>query len=116
MARTSRDRRAIITGLGAAAAAAGAVGLSSSLQAQTSSESFTPTLHREDAWMSAMGGKHRVIMDVTLFNQMPDAIRFAGNILAGHKAGWGVEESDVALLVCLRHQATPYGYTDAIWS
>ena len=63
-----------------------------------------------------MGGKHRVIMDVTLFNQMPDAIRFAGNILAGHKAGWGVEESDVALLVCLRHQATPYGYTDAIWS
>jgi hypothetical protein len=46
----------------------------------------------------------------------PDAIRFAGNLLTGHKNGWGVEESDIALLVCVRHGATPFGYTDAIWS
>lgn len=115
MVKTSKERRAIITGFGAVAAAAGTIGVSSA-QAQAPSDSFTPTLHREDAWMSAMGGKHRVIIDVTSFNSMPDVIRFTGNILAGHKNGWGVEESDVAILVCLRHQATPYGYTDAIWS
>jgi hypothetical protein len=115
VAKTIKERRAIITGLGAVAAAAGAMGVSS-VQAQTPSDSFTPTLHREDAWMSAMGGKHRVVLDATSFGALPDVVRFAGNILAGHKAGWGVEESDVALLICLRHQATPFGYTDAIWS
>ena len=31
-------------------------------------------------------------------------------------ARWRVEESDVAVLVCFRHGATPFGYTDVIWS
>lgn len=111
--RKMNERRAIITGLGAVAA--GALG-GASLQAQGMSDTFTPTLHTADAWMSAMGGKHRVVLDVISPDGLPDAVRFTGNLLAGHKNGWGVEESDVALIVCLRHGATPFGYTDAIWS
>lgn len=110
-----KDRRALITGLGAVAAA-GALGARSA-QAQTSApDSFTPTLHAQDDWMSAMKGKHRIVVDTTSPDGVPDAIRFANNLLAGHKNGWGVEESDVAVLVCFRHGATPFGYTDAIWS
>ena len=66
--------------------------------------------------MSGMKGQHRIVLDVTSPTGVPDAIRFANNLLAGHKNGWGVEESDVAVLVCFRHGATPFGYTDAIWS
>ena len=66
--------------------------------------------------MSAMKGQHRIVVDVTSPTGVPDAIRFANNLLAGHKNGWGVEESDVAVLVCFRHGATPFGYADAIWS
>ena len=110
-----KDRRALITGLGAVAAA-GALGARSA-QAQTSApDSFTPMLHPQDDWMSAMKGKHRIVVDTTSPDGVPDAIRFANNLLAGHKNGWGVEESDVAVLVCFRHGATPFGYTDAIWS
>ena len=110
-----KDRRALITGLGAVAAA-GALGARSA-QAQTSTpDSFTPMLHAQDDWMSAMKGKHRIVVDTTSPDGVPDAIRFANNLLAGHKNGWGVEESDVAVLVCFRHGATPFGYTDAIWS
>jgi len=110
-----KDRRALITGLGAVAAA-GALGARSA-QAQTSTpDSFTPMLHAQDDWMSAMRGKHRIVVDTTSPDGVPDAIRFANNLLAGHKNGWGVEESDVAVLVCFRHGATPFGYTDAIWS
>jgi hypothetical protein len=109
-----KERRAIMASLGAVAAA-GALG-ARSVAAQAAPDSFTPMLHPQDDWMSAMRGKHRIVLDVTTPDGVPDAIRFAGNLLAGHKNGWGVEELDVAVLVCFRHQATPFGYTDAIWS
>ena len=102
-----KQRRAIIAGLGAVAAA-GALGARSAEAQASSSDSFTPMLHPQDDWMSAIkGSKHRIVLDVTSPAGVPDAIRFAGNLLAGHKNGWGVEESDVALLVCVRHGATP---------
>ena len=109
-----KQRRAIIAGLGAMAACTLAARPSEAQGA--SSESFTPTLHAQDEWMSAMKGQHRIVLDVTSPTGVPDAVRFANNLLAGHKTGWGVEESDVAVLVCFRHGATPFGYTDAIWS
>jgi len=109
-----KQRRAIIAGLGAMAAGTLTAGPAEAQAA--SSDSFTPTLHSQDEWMSAMKGQHRIVLDVTSPTGVPDAIRFAGNLLTGHKNGWGVEESDVAVLVCFRHGATPFGYTDAIWS
>jgi len=111
-----KQRRAIITGLGAVAAA-GALGARSAEAQGAAPDSFTPMLHPQDEWMSAIkGSKHRIVLDTTSPAGVPDAIRFANNLLAGHKNGWGLEESDVAVLVCLRHGATPFGYTDAIWS
>lgn len=110
-----KDRRAMIAGLGAMAAAGTFAARPAEAQG-VSSESFAPTLHSQDEWMSAMKGQHRIVLDVTSPTGVPDAIRFAGNLLTGHKNGWGVEESDVAVLVCFRHGATPFGYTDAIWS
>ena len=113
--QTMKRRRAIIAGLGAVAAA-GALGARSAEAQAAASDAFTPMLHLQDEWMSAMKGKHRIVLDVTTPAGVPDAIRFAGNLLTGHKNGWGVEESDVAVLVCFRHRGTPFGYTDVIWS
>jgi intracellular sulfur oxidation DsrE/DsrF family protein len=113
--KNMKPRRAIIAGLGAVAAV-GALGTRSAEAQGASSDSFTPMLHSQDEWMSAMNGKHRIVLDVTSPTGVPDAIRFAGNLLTGHKNGWGVEESDVAVLACLRHGATAFGYIDAIWA
>jgi hypothetical protein len=110
-----KNRRVLITGLGAVAAA-GALGARSVEAQGASSDPFMPILHSQDDWMSAMKGQHRIVVDVTSPTGVPDAIRFAGNLLTGHKNGWGVEESEVAVLVCFRHGATPFGYTDVIWS
>jgi intracellular sulfur oxidation DsrE/DsrF family protein len=110
-----KNRRVLITGLGAVAAA-GALGARSVEAQGAPSDPFMPTLHSQDDWMSAMKGQHRIVVDVTSPTGVPDSIRFANNLLAGHKTGWGVEESDVAVLVCFRHGATPFGYTDVIWS
>jgi intracellular sulfur oxidation DsrE/DsrF family protein len=109
------QRRAFVAGLGAVAAA-GAIGARSAQAQGATSDSFTPTLHPQDDWMSARNAKHRVVVDVTSAAGWPDAVRFANNLLQGHKNGWGVEESDVAVIVCFRHGATPLGYNDVIWS
>lgn len=114
MTSTKRNRRGIISGLGIAAATVtlGARGV----QAQGAASPFTPARHQQDAWMSAMPGTHRVVLDVVTPAGVPDGIRFAGNLFTGNKSGYGVEEADLALIMVLRHSATAYGYSDAIWS
>ncbi|MEZ5287315.1 MAG: hypothetical protein R2712_21430 [Vicinamibacterales bacterium] len=47
---------------------------------------------------------------------VPDAIRFAGNLFNGNKSGYGVEESDVSIVIVLRHSATAYGFNNAVWT
>lgn len=106
------DRRRLLAGLGAAATAAG---LGGTVAAQAPA-AFTPAFHPQDDWMSAMPGTHRVVLDVTTPDGMPDGIRFAGNLFTGSKSGYGVEESDLVLILVLRHSATAYGYNDAIWA
>lgn len=115
MPRQTRSRRAMLAGLGAVAAAGAAAARPASAQG-SSSAAFSPRLHTEDAWMSAMPGVHRVVLDVTTPEGLPDAIRFVSNLYTGHRSGYNVSESELALIVCFRHGATAYGYGDAIWS
>ncbi len=107
------DRRQLIAGLGAVATAAG---LGGRVVAAQSPSPFVPARHPQDEWMSAMPGKHRVVLDVTSPEGVPDGIRFAGNLFNGNKSGYGVEESELALIMVIRHSATAYGYDNAIWA
>jgi len=114
MSKRITGRRDVMAGLGAVATAA-ALG-STSVSAQGGAATFQPTLHPTDDWMSAMPGKHRVLLDVTSPEGLPDAIRFAGNLFTGSKNGYGLDDADMAIMICLRHSATAYGYGDAVWA
>lgn len=108
-----KGRRRLMSGLGVTAAAV-ALG-SRGATAQASPAPFQPARHAQDDWMDTLPGKHRVILDVTSPEGIPEGIRFAGNLYTGHKTGYGVEETELAVIIVLRHGATAYGYTDAIW-
>lgn len=112
MERDVKGRRQLVAGLSAAATAV-AMGTRTSAQAPGP---FQPARHPQDDWMEALPGKHRIILDLTSPAALPEGIRFAGNLFTGHKTGYGLEDSDVAIIMVLRHSATAYGYTDAIWS
>lgn len=112
MEKDVQNRRRLIAGLGAAATAV-AMGTSASAQTPTA---FAPARHELDAWMGKMPGKHRVVLDVTSPDGLPDAVRFTGNLFIGHQNGYNVPESDVAIIVVLRHGATAYGYGAGVWS
>ncbi len=112
MGDVRRGRRAMMTGLGAAATAA-ALGRTVHGQAPAP---FVPARHTQDDWMDALPGVHRIVLDVTSAGAVPDGIRFAGNLFTGHKNGYGLDDKDIAVILVLRHAATRFGYSDAMWS
>ena len=114
MSHDVKGRRRLMSGLGVTAAAV-ALG-SRGAGAQAPPAPFQPALHAQDEWMDKLPGKHRIILDVTSPEGVPEGIRFAGNLYNGHKAGYGVEQAELAMIVVLRHGATAYGYGEAVWA
>lgn len=106
------DRRSVLSGIGIAAAAV-AGGAST---ANAASSDFEPTRHAEDAWMNEMEGGHRAFLDSSTPDGGAVAMLYANNILNAHtKAYEGAQESDYAMIVCLRHYSTVFGFGDEVW-
>jgi intracellular sulfur oxidation DsrE/DsrF family protein len=114
MATNAKRRRQLIAGLGTTAAAV-ALGTPTA-SAQAGPAPFEPSRYAQDDWFGARPGKHRVVLDTVTAAGMADVLRFANNLFVGSKSGYNVEESDMTLVVCLRHLATSYAYTDGLWA
>ena len=115
MTNDMKGRRSLMSGIGALAAAFALGSRRVAAQAPAAS-TFEPARHAEDAWLDAIPGKHRVVIDTTSSVGVPDAVRFTSNILAGNKDAYGLEDAESAMLVILRHGATAFGYSDVIWA
>ena len=107
-------RRSLMSGMSAVAAAF-ALGARPA-SAQTAAAPFQPARHPQDEWLDKIPGKHRVVFDVTSSRGVPEALHFANNIYSGNKSLYGLDEVDLAVLIILRHSATAFGYSDAMWA
>lgn len=114
MTNDAKGRRELLAGLGITAAAV-TLGAGTAA-AHSPAGRFEPERHEQDAWMDKLPGRHRVLLDVTTSEGVPEGIRFAGNLFSGQKTGYGLEEADLAIIMVLRHAATAYGYGEGIWS
>ncbi len=110
---TMNTRRSLMTGLGAAAAAA--VLVPASAGAQTRTSNFRPARHNNDSWMDELKGQHRVFIDSSTPNGGAEALLYANNLYMANESGYSLKPADLAIIVCLRHFATPFGYNDAAW-
>jgi len=70
----------------------------------------------KDDWFDQIPGKHRLFFDTVSPDGAAAAIRFAENFFTGNKDGYGLEASEVAVVICLRHRATQFAFNDAIWA
>ena len=107
------NRRALVAGLGATLAAltTGA----RPLRAQSTPRGNGPVRHEQDRWMDELPSKHRIFVDTASRVGGQDGVLFAGNLFNINESAYGVKPADVALIICFRHQSTPYGYNDAMW-
>ncbi len=103
--------------MGVAAAAMALAGTRAGAQAPMTplATTFQPARHDHDAWMDKIPGKHRMVLDVTTANGVGEAIGFAINLFAGNKSGYDLHDADLAMVICLRHFATVFAFTDPIW-
>jgi len=80
-----------------------------------SGKRFEPEHHERDDWFE-LPGKHRLAFDGTSPEGVKDALQFTGNFFTGNKNGYGLEAGEVAVVIVMRHRATQFALTDAIWS
>lgn len=107
------ERRSFLSRFGTVSAALG-VGTSPLLAAQASDR--PAARYAQDDWFDQIPGKHRLFFDTTTARGVADALHFADNFIVGNKQSYGLEDKDLAIVVCLRHQATPFGFGDPVWA
>lgn len=113
---SNSNRRRFLAGAGlVAAGAAAAANAQQANPFKDSKSGFTPARHVEDAWMDELGGVHRAFVDSSTGSGGIAAMNFASNILRAHAQGYGGSDDDYGMIVCFRHDSSPYGFNDAMW-
>jgi intracellular sulfur oxidation DsrE/DsrF family protein len=115
-------RRSFLSRLGAGAATFGAAFGAGALPAQAQSSQvaraggWQPARHAEDDWFDQVSAQHRVFFDTTTPAALGGALLFANNYFTANRTGYGLADSDLAVIICVRHKSTPFAYNDAMWT
>jgi len=90
----------------------------SSVGAQTAAPAgvWQPLRDPKDDWYEVAGSKRRIFFDCTSPSGVVDGAMFANNFFTGNKNGYGLDGADLAILVGFRHNATCFGFNDAMWA
>src|SRR5579862_8187560 len=116
--RSLMARRSFLSLLGIGSGVLGATGLSApAAKAEFGTDvSWRPGRHEQDDWLDKIPGQHRYVFDTTTADGMGLALRFASNYFTANQTGYGLKDSDLAVVLVLRHKATAFAYKDAIWA
>lgn len=110
------NRRELLTGVGAATAGL-MVGGASDLSAQApAATTFVPARHAIDAWLDAIPGKHRVVLDTVTPTGAGQGVGYSNNVFNASRTGYQLENADMAVVLCLRHDATAFAFNNAMWA
>jgi len=107
-------RRSLFSGLGAGLAAI-ACAPSANAQSQ-SADRWQPARDPQDDWLDTLPGKHRFLLDSVTPLGAGEAIVYATNYYNASKSGYRLENADLAVVLCLRHHATPFAFSDKVWA
>lgn len=116
MTSDNGTRRSLLSALGAAVGAFAIGSRHAGAQATAPASPFQPARHAQDDWMNALPGKHRTVIDCAGRTAAGTGIFYANNIFTANRNGYQLADSDVAVIVVLRHEATTYAYNDAMWT
>jgi intracellular sulfur oxidation DsrE/DsrF family protein len=103
-------------GIGAGLAAGPLLGASAAAAQSAGEARWQPARHAQDDWYDKIPGQHRFVFDTTSPEGMATALQFANNFFEANKNSYGLQDSDLAVLIVARHKSTTFGYNDAIWA
>ena len=79
------------------------------------SSRWQPERHKEDDWLDRVPRKHRFVFDSTMPEGFGYALLYASNYFVANRDGYGLQDSDLAVVIVARHFATPFAFNDAMW-
>jgi intracellular sulfur oxidation DsrE/DsrF family protein len=116
---SSPERRSFLTRINKGVVSLAATALGGIALAQQKSAAATrwePARHDKDDWFDQLPGKHRLVFDTTAYDGLAEAILFANNFIRVNRTDYGLQNSDLAVVIVVRHRSTPFGYNDAMWA
>jgi intracellular sulfur oxidation DsrE/DsrF family protein len=116
---SSSERRSFFTRLNAGVTSLAAIAVGGVAMAQQKSATaarWEPARHEKDDWFDQLPGKHRLVFDTTAYDRLGEAMLFANNFIRVNRADYGLQSSDLAVVIVVRHRSTPFGYNDAMWA
>ena len=110
-------RRSFLTRLAAATAAIGAAFGGTAVLPSAAAAAASPFPADEmDNWFAGMKGTYKSFYDCAAQSSAHDGVMFARNLIKFSAEKLGTKDADNSVVVCFRHFATPFGYTDAMWA
>lgn len=113
-------RRSFLSRLGLGMTAAGATLGSGLLAAQTpaspSGGRWQSARHAQDDWLDQVPGQHRFVFDTTSPDGFGGALLYANNFFLANQTGYGLGNTDLAVVIVARHNSTQFAYNDAMWA
>jgi hypothetical protein len=112
-------RRSFLSRLGiglTGGAALGATGLSAQTPAREGGAKWQPTRHTADDWYDQVPGQHRFVFDSITPDGLTNALLFINNYYTANQTGYGLTDKDLAVVLVMRHRATPFAYNNGIWA
>lgn len=117
--RLTIPRRSFLSRFGIGLTAAGATagtGVSTAEAQSGEAGRWQPAHHSLDDWLDQIPGKHRFVLDTTTPEGLGNALAFANNYFNASQSAYGLQNSDLAVVIVVRHLSTLFGYSDAVWS
>lgn len=115
--QSSLERRSFLTRLHTGLASFAAMaGVAMAQEKSSAPARWEPARHEKDDWLVKPASKHRVVFDTTTPEGFAEALAFAGNFLRVNRTDYGLENSDLAVVIVARHRSAAFGYNDAMWA
>jgi intracellular sulfur oxidation DsrE/DsrF family protein len=103
-------------GVGVGVVGAAAAGSPSAIAQVAADAPWRPARHPQDDWLDKIPGEHRFVFDTTTPEGLALAFQFGGNYFTASADAYGLKESDLAVVIVVRHKSTSFGYNDAMWA
>jgi intracellular sulfur oxidation DsrE/DsrF family protein len=118
-ATSSFVRRSFLTRVNAGAAALAAIagrGVAKAQEKPAATARWEPMRHQKDDWLDQLPGGHRMVFDTTDPAGLGVALLFTANYMLVNRTDYGLQNSDLAVVIVVRHRSAPFGYNDAMWA
>lgn len=70
--------------------------------------------HELDKWLDELKGQHKQVYDILTKAHISEMM-YASNFIRANTTEYGLKETDLSSVISFRHEATPFGYNDAMW-